>query len=169
MGRRTHDAVDIGSPIGTPILALGDGVILDYRDSSFDYSNPKDPRNVTHPNPINSMLFVMKKDGFVYTGWAAHVQQNSVQKSSYTFKEGDIIARVGNNGTSTGPHLHLSMINHGSNKTVQEIVEIYRNNPGERNFGINPRANAYERCENRPGVYPCGVAIDKVIFPGYSN
>lgn len=75
-----------------------------------------------------------------------------------------MLANVGDNGRSTGPHLHMSVINHGNTVTIQDIVNKYLENPGKYKFGINPGTNPSQRCENSKGKYPCGVPIDKVIF-----
>lgn len=158
-----HDAVDIGAPVGTPIQALGDGVIIDYMDDSPDYNGTTVPRTINSPTPVNRVLYVMEKDGYIYSVQLIHVQQGSVRSGSYTFEEGDVLANVGDNGHSTGPHLHMSVINHGNQTTLQAIINQYLDKPGYSTFGLNPKANVYERCENTSS-FACGVPVDKYIF-----
>lgn len=159
-----HDAVDIAAPVGSPIKALGDGVILDYYDSTRDYNFtdfPRDPNNWTQ---INYLLYVMEKDGYVYTVTLKHIKQGSAVTTKMLFKEGDVIAMVGDNGPSTGPHLHMSVINHGNQTTVQQVIALYLSKPGDAKFGINPGRNPDERCASAKESFTCGVPVDKIIF-----
>lgn len=138
---------------------------MDYIDTTPDYNDTTVLRIAGNPTKHNFMTYVMMKNGNVYTVQLIHLQQGSARVSSYTFKEGDILGNVGDNGHSTGPHLHMSVINHGPNVTVQEIVDIYTANPGKPFFGINPRYNPSDRCGIK-STYPCGEPVDKFIF-GY--
>ncbi len=82
-----HRGVDFSMPIGTPILAVGDGEIL-----------------AAHRDDIAGH-FVTIRHGRQYTTRYMHLNRILV-KPGQKIKRGDRIALSGNSGRSTGPHLH---------------------------------------------------------------
>lgn len=84
-----HTGVDYAVPVGTDVLAVADGVI--------------DP--ATWGKSYGTQL-VQKLDGgyFIY----AHLSKALV-KPGDKVKEGQVIAKSGNTGNSTGPHLHAEL------------------------------------------------------------
>jgi murein DD-endopeptidase MepM/ murein hydrolase activator NlpD len=84
-----HTGVDYAVPVGTDVLAVADGVI--------------DP--ATWGKSYGTQL-VQKLDGgwFIY----AHLSKTLV-KPGDKVKEGQVIAKSGNTGNSTGPHLHAEL------------------------------------------------------------
>lgn len=88
--RQFHGAVDMPAKTGTPIKAAGGGrVIKSTYDSSSGYYV-----KISHGN------------GFVTT--YMHCSKLNV-KVGQTVTKGQVIALVGNTGTSTGPHLHFAI------------------------------------------------------------
>jgi murein DD-endopeptidase MepM/ murein hydrolase activator NlpD len=89
---RMHAGVDFGAPIGTPILAAGDGVIS--RASVMGgYGNVVD---VTH-------------DGTWSTRYAHLSRFAPGLRAGDRVTQGQVIAYSGNTGRSTGPHLHYEV------------------------------------------------------------
>ena len=96
-----HRGIDIGrnlsppQPIeGTDILAIADG-----RETRANFnSSAGNWIIIDHGNGVQSEYM--------------HNQVNLVQKGQ-TVKQGQVIARVGNTGHSTAPHLHLGLIING--------------------------------------------------------
>jgi murein DD-endopeptidase MepM/ murein hydrolase activator NlpD len=84
-----HTGVDYAVPVGTDVLAVADGVI--------------DP--ATWGKSYGTQL-VQKLDGgwFIY----AHLSKTLV-KPGDKVKAGQVIAKSGNTGNSTGPHLHVEL------------------------------------------------------------
>jgi murein DD-endopeptidase MepM/ murein hydrolase activator NlpD len=93
---RVHEGVDFGAPIGTPILAAGDGVVT--RASAMGgYGNVVD---ISH-------------DGTWSTRYG-HISRFAPDlRPGDRVKQGDVIAFVGNTGRSTGPHLHFEVRRNG--------------------------------------------------------
>lgn len=90
-GKRRHDGIDISAPVGTPIRAAESGRVA-YSDSKMrGYGN---------------LIIIEHSDSF-FTIYA-HNKENLVQEE-VVVKRGDIIARVGKTGTTTGPHLHFEI------------------------------------------------------------
>ncbi|MEN9873173.1 MAG: hypothetical protein RL186_70 [Pseudomonadota bacterium] len=93
---KMHAGVDFGAPVGTPILAAGDGVIA--RASVMGgYGNVVD---VDHDGTWSSRY--------------AHLSRfASGLKAGDRVTQGQVIAFSGNTGRSTGPHLHFEVRKNG--------------------------------------------------------
>lgn len=85
-----HLGVDFAMPVGTPVLAVGDGeVVVSKRDGSAGN-------------------YVAIRHGCQYMTRYMHLKKLLV-KSGQKVKRGDRIALSGNTGRSTGPHLHFEV------------------------------------------------------------
>lgn len=94
-GKDYHKAVDIGMAQGTDILAGHDGVVT-QAGSAGDYG----------------LLVVLEgkvAGSHTLTTKYAHCSQLLVS-AGQEVKQGDVIAKVGSTGNSTGPHLHLEVL-----------------------------------------------------------
>lgn len=89
-------AVDIAMPVGTPIVAARGGVVVSTRNEQAGAT----------PNPGGNHVRILHDDGTM--GVYLHLQQGSVQVAvGQRVGAGTPIARSGNTGRSTGPHLHF--------------------------------------------------------------
>ncbi|KJG34707.1 murein DD-endopeptidase MepM [Photobacterium angustum] len=94
-GRRSpHNGTDFAVPIGTSVLAAGDGVVVKSR---------------YHPLAGN---YIVVKHGREYMTRYLHLSKREV-KVGDKVKMGQRIAKSGNTGRSTGPHLHFELIKNG--------------------------------------------------------
>lgn len=92
--RDYHKAVDIAVPTGTEILAGQDGTITTAAyDSGYGW-------------------YVVIYDGEGLVSKYAHCSALLVSAGQQV-KAGDVIAKVGSTGNSTGPHLHLEVLKDG--------------------------------------------------------
>jgi len=87
---KQHKGVDYGAPTGTPIRAVGDGVV-DFAGWQNGYGNVVEIR---HSN-LRSTLY-------------AHMSRIDV-KSGARIEQGQRIGAVGSTGWATGPHLHFEV------------------------------------------------------------
>ena len=86
-----HSGVDLAADYGTNVLAVADGTVLDCSyDAAFGY-----------------ILTLEHADG-VQTQYA-HLSEFLV-KAGDAVRQGQIIAKTGGSGWSTGPHLHLGVL-----------------------------------------------------------
>lgn len=92
--RAPHNGTDFATPIGTSVLATGDGVVV---KSQF------------HPLAGN---YVVIKYGREYMTRYLHLSKRLVSKGD-KIRMGQKIALTGNTGRSTGPHLHYELIKNG--------------------------------------------------------
>ncbi len=89
-----HKGIDVAAPVGTPIYAPADGVVV-FAGQRNGFGN-----------------FVMIAHGYgVVTGYG-HNAQNLVSPGQVIHR-GDQIATVGQSGRSTGPHLHYEVAVNG--------------------------------------------------------
>ena len=84
-----HDGIDIGAPLGSPVYAMSAGEVL-YAGAATGFGSEI---VLSHPGGVTTVY--------------GHVSQIFV--SSGPVKTGQVIALVGNEGESTGPHLHAEV------------------------------------------------------------
>jgi murein DD-endopeptidase MepM/ murein hydrolase activator NlpD len=91
-----HWGLDLAAPLGTPIYAAVDGVVLQAGPAS-GYGNA---------------VYIQDADGNVEI--YGHMRYYNV-KAGELVHAGDQIAKVGSEGQSTGPHLHFELHRGGMN------------------------------------------------------
>ena len=91
IGSTNHKGVDIGTPMGTPVLAAKSGTV-----TSASWNGGYGECVVISHGNGNSTLY-------------GHLSSYNV-KVGDTVKQGQVIAYSGNTGKSTGPHLHFGII-----------------------------------------------------------
>ena len=109
LGERTHDtpdsefAIDIAMPVGTPVLAVRDGTVMDVEE---DFNRGGADRNkfLDKANHVR----ILHDDGTM--SLYAHLDLASVNvRPGARIRAGQQIARSGNTGFSSGPHLHFAI------------------------------------------------------------
>ncbi|MGQ7816564.1 peptidoglycan DD-metalloendopeptidase family protein [Metapseudomonas furukawaii] len=89
-------ALDIAMPEGTPIVAARPGVVVKTENDQSGRGN----------NPSGNFVRILHDDGTM--GVYLHLMRGSVQvREGQYVNGGERIARSGNTGNSTGPHLHF--------------------------------------------------------------
>ncbi|MBU0612269.1 peptidoglycan DD-metalloendopeptidase family protein [Patescibacteria group bacterium] len=91
-----HKGIDFRASVGTPVKAMADGVVAGTGDT-----------DVQCPG-VSYGRFVLIKYNNGLAGTYAHLSLIKVSKGD-TIKRGQIIGYSGNTGSSTGPHLHISV------------------------------------------------------------
>src|SRR3712207_3243092 len=93
-----HYGLDLAAPLGTPIVAAADGVVLRAGAASgYGYA-----------------VYIQDADGNVHI--YGHMRYYDVEEGQIVHA-GDQIATVGNEGYSTGPHLHWQIHRGGMSGT----------------------------------------------------
>lgn len=91
-----HKGVDLGSPNGTPILVVADGVVTATAKTA---SGLGQSINVKHS--INGQVWI--------TRYGHTLNSTAFVKVGDKVTAGQVIAKVGSTGTSTGNHLHFEV------------------------------------------------------------
>ncbi|SME90741.1 M23 family metallopeptidase [Pseudobacteriovorax antillogorgiicola] len=103
-GQKTmHKGIDVAAPMGTPIYAPADGVVI-FSGAKAGFGN-----------------FIMIAHGYGVVSRFGHNAQNMVQPGQKV-KRGDQIATVGMTGRSTGPHLHYEILVNGRYSDPKKFI-----------------------------------------------
>jgi murein DD-endopeptidase MepM/ murein hydrolase activator NlpD len=85
-----HHGLDFSTPVGTPVRTTGDGVV----------------QSVQQQRGFGKVVKINHGDGVVTL--YAHLDEILVKKGQ-TVTRGDVVARSGNSGRSSAPHLHYEV------------------------------------------------------------
>jgi murein DD-endopeptidase MepM/ murein hydrolase activator NlpD len=95
--RQFHDGHDVKAPQGTPILSIFSGVV---ETTGF----------------IGACGNTVEIRSGKYLATYCHIMPNGILvREGQQVKQGDVIAKVGTTGRSTGPHLHIGIKVNGQN------------------------------------------------------
>lgn len=103
-----HPRTDFAVDTGTKLVAPANGVLLSTSTGANGYGN--------------HIVIAVKKGNYVYTMLFAHLSK--FEKNITSFKQGDVIARTGNTGASTGPHLHMEIFRHNTSDLSKVVNEF---------------------------------------------
>jgi murein DD-endopeptidase MepM/ murein hydrolase activator NlpD len=101
---KMHRGTDFAAPMGTPIMASGDGVVVRARWCGGGGNCIKIKHNSTYQT--------------IYAHMSKFVRG---MKVGLRVKQGQIIGYVGSTGKSTGPHLHYEVIENGKKINSQTL------------------------------------------------
>lgn len=102
---KTHGGTDIAAPGGTPILAAADGTVVVASYDADGYG-----------------FYVKLKHDDTYSTIYGHCSALLVS-AGQTVEKGQIIAKVGSTGYSTGNHLHFEIIQNGVRRDALNFFE----------------------------------------------
>lgn len=90
-----HNGIDIGAPEGTPVQAVQQSIIQEFRDN--------DP---VMGHALKLLVITGPFAGWSF--WYMHLKTVRTQIKGFPVKKGEIIGTVGKTGSATGPHLHFA-------------------------------------------------------------
>ena len=113
---------------GEPVLAAGDGVVVEMRNDIPEYGIGETPPRE-----------VLEKDGDVFAGnlvsldhgngeysLTCHMQPGSVTvKVGDKVKAGQLLGRVGNSGVAQIPHVHFNLMNRGTWLEAKGVPSLF--------------------------------------------
>jgi murein DD-endopeptidase MepM/ murein hydrolase activator NlpD len=100
---RMHEGIDIGAPVGTPVLAARGGIVS-YAGQMSGYGN----------------IVLVEHGGGLTTAYAHQSRIHAAVGQLVT--AGQQLGEVGSTGNSTGPHLHFEVRVNGSPRNPREYV-----------------------------------------------
>ncbi len=111
-------AVDIPMPVGTPIVAARQGVVVEAIGEFGEGGT--DPALMGKTNYVR----ILHSDGTFST--YAHLLQDSLKvRIGDRVKAGTVLALSGNSGYSSGPHLHFAVERYDGQRTVSVPFRFY--------------------------------------------
>lgn len=121
-GKHSHQGNDVFSydfrmPIGTPVIAMRAGKVVNLKEEYRNGSNTNDSLNfiiILHDDSTASRYLHITENGAM------------VEKGQYV-NAGDIIALSGNSGLSTEPHLHVDVTGYCTKAPCQTIAFSFMN------------------------------------------
>lgn len=124
-GPKGRYAMDIAMPVGTPIIAARGGVVVKTENNQSGRGT----------NPAGNFVRVLHDDGTM--GVYLHLKQSSVQvREGQRVRAGDLLAKSGNTGNSTGPHLHFVVQKNTGLNTVSIPFEFSQPVNALPNFAV---------------------------------
>ena len=95
-----HEGIDMAGPLGTPLHAVYGGEVVEVSENS-------------HSGALVKLKHV-REDGSIFYSAYLHQYMDQIKvRVGDSVEAGQVIGAVGNNGWSTGPHLHFEI--HNSN------------------------------------------------------
>lgn len=111
-GTSYHAGEDFAAALNTPIYAIADGVVTYAGEGIEGRSN-------------NLIIVEHTIEGHTYQSWYIHMYDDGVLvKAGDKVKAGQQIGKVGSNGNSTGPHLHLEIHDPSKKDASNETAEL---------------------------------------------
>jgi murein DD-endopeptidase MepM/ murein hydrolase activator NlpD len=128
---RSHDAIDIGAPEGTLVLAATDGIVL------RSWMSGHGPVTGAGWSPRGGFV-VMMVDNDGYAHYYAHMREAPTVRPGQSFRAGGVLGQVSNSGSVAqgGPmHLHYQVWEVGSGRVAERTSGTFT-----RRFGraVNP-------------------------------
>ena len=96
-GGRTHNAIDIAAPTGTPVVAVLDGTVTRK-----------------HWNRLGGRTLYLRSADGTHDFYYAHLDayEPGIEIGS-AVRRGDVLGTVGTTGNARGPHLHFQVLRRG--------------------------------------------------------
>lgn len=162
-GGGVHLGIDYAAKIGSDIYAPADGVILvadDGNCATYGYlGNSCGGLGGGVSYGGNQLYMICSVDGDIYALTFSHLYLNSitVQAGDVVF-QGDLIAKVGSSGNSTGPHAHIEMfyLGTGDNEDLADYITKFNNGGYSLSFNCGwGSAALVNNCDNKGYRAPC--------------
>ncbi len=114
--RQFHKGIDYGAPIGSPVVAAGDGIVTKVVSGCADF------RNLSCGQQFGNRIEIDHGNGAIAT--YAHLLNNSIEITEGTkVWQNQEIARVGSSGWSSGAHLDFRLEINGEFQDPSKYVK----------------------------------------------
>lgn len=156
-----HLGMDFANDTGTPLYAIGNGVII-YSTDGCGYGHLG---NSCGGSPLgsagggNQLYLIVSVNGSVYGVRYLHLLKGTPKSAGTIVYAGEQVGQMGSSGNSSGPHLHLEIIYLGTGILIDYVDKWMEN--GDLTFGTGFGKKGLERlCENGVSA-PCRERPEK--------
>ncbi len=157
----THLGADFSGPLGSTVVAVGNGVVLKSVDGC-DYGylgNPCGSGQGGSWGGGNQVYLLTSINGGLYAVKYLHLLKGTPIATGTIVVAGQQIAQEGSSGNSTGPHCHIEVFYLGNGS----LSSYAQNWNGDLAFGCGWGSGALSRlCENGAGA-PCRMKPEAVF------
>jgi len=129
---QNENALDFEMPIGTKILAVRDGIVIKVIDENSKTCDKKVCIK------YNNYIIIYHKDG-TFSEYAHIKKEGAMVKRGDEIKKGQVIAKSGNVGYSSGPHLHFQVFFQKLKSRTTLKTKFKINNGGQSEYLIEKR------------------------------
>jgi hypothetical protein len=137
-----HTGLDFPAEVGTPIIAAAGGIVT-MREWHAAYGNTLE---IDHGNGLVTRY--------------AHTSAFEVERGALV-KRGQLVARVGNTGRSTGPHLHFEVLVDGAPQDPARFLAGGSNMAPGREFARRPGLSASAAAVQTAAAQGAGTAAPR--------
>lgn len=159
----THLGEDFAAPIGTPVLAVGNGVVINSVNGCANNGHLGNACGQQFGGSWgggNQVYLLTKVNGGLYAVKYLHLNQGTPLAKGTIVSAGQQVAQVGNSGNTTGPHCHIEVFYLGA---ADRFSNYAMNWNGDLAFGCGWGSAALNRrCENGVGA-PCRIRPESVF------
>ena len=162
-----HLGMDFAAPIGTTIVAPGNGIVIHSYDGcdTWGYLGSTCGSVWGLGNQIRMVTLI---NGNLYGIVMGHMKQGSPISSPTVVEAGDYVGLVGSSGSSTGPHMHMEIMYLGSeaewrsadNSAINNYVDSW---DGNLAFGAGWRTLS-TTCDNNGFTAPCRMRPESIYL-----
>lgn len=150
-----HLGLDIASPMYSDVKAVANGIIL-YANNPVDSNNGYLGNWCGWPSGGgNTICMIVSVQEKLYAVSYAHLSNEIYVRSGQQVAQGDVLARSGNSGNSTGPHTHVEVFT--LKKDLNTTIEYFRTEGADFSFGCGFSEAA--TCSN----YACRIDPQTVL------
>jgi hypothetical protein len=109
---------------GEPVLAVADGEVTQIQDGTVDNAPHALPQLVTLDNILGNYIILRIAPNRYVT--YAHLEKGSIRVALHErVARGSVIARLGNSGQATAPHLHLEVTDGNSGLEAEGVPFVF--------------------------------------------
>lgn len=139
-----HFAYDYGCPTGTPLYAVGDGVILAANDG-VPNDRPGSPDYTGEAS--NWILLGTHYKGRKVSVLYQHMSPGHKKREGQKIRVGQLLGESGDSGNTSGPHLHLAAMYGWWGEASRYI---YMTNDGDNNIVLFPPDELWKDNDDMP-------------------
>ena len=156
-----HLGYDFAAPVGTPIYAVGSGVVLSSANGCSTYGGLGNMCGYQFGGAYgggNQVHYLVVVNGSLYGIAAYHMMLGSPIASGTIISAGTQIGNVGSSGNSSGPHCHIEIIYLGDGSNFSSYAQNWN---GDLAYGAGWQGNN-RKCDAGYGA-PCRIRPETVF------
>lgn len=156
-----HLGYDFAAPVGTPIYAVGSGVILSSANGCSTYGGLGNMCGYQFGGAYgggNQVHYLTVVNGSLYGIACYHMMLGSPAASGTIVSAGTPIGNVGSSGNSSGPHCHIEIIYLGDGANFSNYAQTWN---GDLAFGAGWQGSN-RKCDAGYGA-PCRIRPETVF------